>query len=102
MTPQERGFHLAAINGFSCSTHYAYELGAEMVLLERNNDHIGDIQTGVAFVRGAAANTAAPGASISLCGAKQRPAARDMKSSPAGRRATTNGTFSSPTCRARA
>jgi type 1 glutamine amidotransferase len=53
LTPAERGFHLAAINGYSCFTHYAYELGAELVLLERNNDHIGDIQTGVAFLRGA-------------------------------------------------
>ncbi len=67
MTPKERGFHLAAINGFSCFTHYAFELGAEMVLLERNNDDIGDIQTGVAFLRGAGRQYRRPwGIDISL------------------------------------
>ncbi|MCJ7822852.1 MAG: hypothetical protein MUQ26_07245, partial [Armatimonadetes bacterium] len=53
MTPKQRGFNLASTTGFSCHTHYAYELGSQLNMLERDNDDIGDLTTGIAFARGA-------------------------------------------------
>lgn len=53
-TPEQRGFHLAATGDYACNTHHAYEMGVELLLMERNNDDIGDLQTGTAFLRGAA------------------------------------------------
>jgi hypothetical protein len=53
-TPAQRGFNLAATSVYAFSAHYAYEMGVELLLLERDNDDIGDLQTGTAFLRGAA------------------------------------------------
>ncbi len=39
--------------GYASSTHIFAKLGLEAILLERTNDDIEDIQTGVAFTRGA-------------------------------------------------
>jgi hypothetical protein len=49
-----RGAGFLSLNVYSFATHYSYDMGADMVVLERNNDEIGDIQTGIGFVRGAA------------------------------------------------
>ncbi len=40
--------------GYASSTHHYAKLGLDTILLERTNDDIEDIQTGVAFTRGAA------------------------------------------------
>ena len=40
--------------GFGASAHVMAELGLEMILLERANEDIEDLQTGIAFMRGAA------------------------------------------------
>jgi hypothetical protein len=53
MPSQQMGINLLANSGFSRATHYAYELGAQLNMLERCNDAIGDLTTGIAFARGA-------------------------------------------------
>jgi len=53
-TPEERGFNLLAICGLPTATHYAYGMGVEMTLLERHLESIGDLSTGICFLRGAA------------------------------------------------
>ena len=50
----QRNVSLLALNAYSFSTAYSYKLGADVVLLERNNDEMGDMQTGISYVRGAA------------------------------------------------
>ena len=51
MTPQQLGVLTMSDAGYSCHSHYAYELGAQLNLLERDNDDIGDLTTGIAFAR---------------------------------------------------
>jgi hypothetical protein len=50
----QRGFNSTSVSGFTWSVHYAYEFGIDLAMLERNHDGLGDIQTGVSFIRGAA------------------------------------------------
>lgn len=45
---------LASITDHPANTFYAYEMGADICLLERSIDELGDISTGIAFIRGAA------------------------------------------------
>ena len=55
-TPQAtRGFWQAGVTDWVSNVHYAYEWGLDMSLLERAIDEVGDVATGVAFIRGAAA-----------------------------------------------
>jgi len=49
-----RNYSLAAVTDHSPNTYYAYEMGVELCLLERAIDELGDLSTGMAFVRGAA------------------------------------------------
>lgn len=49
-----RGFNLSVVNDYGSNVHYSYEWGVDMVLLERAIDEVGDIGTGMAFIRGAA------------------------------------------------
>lgn len=59
---------LAAVSGNPYTTHYVYEWGLDIGLLERCNDSEGDIQTGIAFVRGAGRQYAKPwGIDLSHC-----------------------------------
>jgi hypothetical protein len=51
---------LAALNVYSYDVHYSYEMGIDLVILERTNDELGDIQTGIAFVRGAGSQYGKP------------------------------------------
>ncbi len=44
---------LTAITDHSPNTFYAYEMGADVCLLERSIDELGDISTGIPFIRGA-------------------------------------------------
>jgi hypothetical protein len=44
---------LTSVTDYSPNVFYAYELGADLCLLERGIDELGDIATGIAFVRGA-------------------------------------------------
>lgn len=53
-TREERGFNAACVCDYTYSTHYAFEWGLDMVLIERDIDELGDIATGIAFLRGAA------------------------------------------------
>lgn len=50
----ERNYWTASITDHSPNTYYAYEMGADICLLERSIDELGDVSTGIAFVRGAA------------------------------------------------
>jgi hypothetical protein len=53
MSPSQRGVILAAgQTDFPCNTAWAYENGADMVMVERSIDELSDISTGIAFVRG--------------------------------------------------
>ena len=54
LSPSVRAVGIIALNDYCFATHYSYELGADMAVLERNNDEMGDVQTGICFVRGAA------------------------------------------------
>jgi hypothetical protein len=49
-----RTVRLLAVNAHAFSSHYTYELGVDMAVLERVNDEISDLQTGICFIRGAA------------------------------------------------
>ena len=51
---KQRGYYIASVADYPVSTHYAYEMGVDLCLLERDNDELGDIATGIAFLRGAA------------------------------------------------
>jgi hypothetical protein len=50
----QRAFTLAAVTDFPANTYYAYEMGIDLGLLERSIDELGDLSTGIAFMRGAA------------------------------------------------
>jgi hypothetical protein len=52
-TPQELGYNFMAYSDFSMSSHYAYEMGVYLNVLERNIESLGDPFTGIAFARGA-------------------------------------------------
>jgi hypothetical protein len=49
-----RKYWLTSITDHSPNAVYAYEMGADICVLERGIDELGDISTGIAFVRGAA------------------------------------------------
>ena len=51
---QTRGYGVAATCAYAFCAAYAYDLGADMVLLERGNDEVSGITPGLAMVRGAA------------------------------------------------
>ncbi|MBI4908790.1 MAG: hypothetical protein HY820_34535 [Acidobacteria bacterium] len=48
-----RKYKLAALTDYSSNVHYGYDFGAELQMLERGSDELGDVVTGVAFIRGA-------------------------------------------------
>lgn len=52
--PSSRRYWLTSVTDHAPNAVYAYEMGADICLLERSIDELGDISTGVAFVRGAA------------------------------------------------
>lgn len=52
-TRDQRGFNICSTSGNTWTPNYAYEFGADLAMLERDLDTIGDIQTGIAFTRGA-------------------------------------------------
>jgi hypothetical protein len=52
-TPEKRGCPLLAQTDFAVHAWYAFEMGADVCLLERGNDELADTSTGIAFVRGA-------------------------------------------------
>ena len=54
MTRTQRGVTLEGMTDYAKSTHYAYDWGLDCQLLERAIDELGDIQTGISFIRGAA------------------------------------------------
>jgi hypothetical protein len=56
----ERPYRLAAITDHSPNVFAAYELGAELQLLERGIDELGDLSTGIAYLRGAAVQFGRP------------------------------------------
>lgn len=49
-----RSYLLASVTDHAPSVYHAYELGVEMQYLERGIDELGDLSTGLAFIRGAA------------------------------------------------
>ncbi|MEO8099664.1 MAG: hypothetical protein ABI811_18340 [Acidobacteriota bacterium] len=52
--PATNNVLLTAITDSSPNVFYAYELGADLTMLERGIDELGDLSTGIAFLRGAA------------------------------------------------
>ena len=56
----ERPCRLAAITDYSPNVFDAYEWGADVGLLERGVDELGDVATGIAFMRGAGRQYARP------------------------------------------
>lgn len=52
---QARNLRLAAITDYSPNVFTAYEMGVDLQMLERGIDELGDLSTGIAFLRGAAA-----------------------------------------------
>jgi hypothetical protein len=52
-----RGLPLVAQTDYPANALTAFELGVDLCLLERGVDELGDLATGIAFVRGAAAQT---------------------------------------------
>jgi hypothetical protein len=51
--PQARACRLAAVTDYSPNTFAAYDFGVDVGLLERGIDELGDVATGIAFMRGA-------------------------------------------------
>jgi hypothetical protein len=51
---------LTAVTDMTPNVFSTYEMGADLCLLERGNDELGDIATGVAFLRGAASQYGRP------------------------------------------
>jgi hypothetical protein len=49
-----RGYKWMSVAVFSLSVQYAYDMGSDIVLLERNNDSVDGITPGLAMIRGAA------------------------------------------------
>jgi hypothetical protein len=50
----ERFYRLVSVTDYSPNVYLTYELGVELQLLERAIDELGDLSTGLAFIRGAA------------------------------------------------
>ncbi len=50
-----RGIHKTGLLGFASSAHPYAKTGFDTIILERTNDDVDDLQTGLAFCRGAAA-----------------------------------------------
>ena len=53
-TAQERGYKWMVTADYGFSTQYAYDMGSDIVLLERNIDAVSGITPGLAMLRGAA------------------------------------------------
>lgn len=49
-----RNYQLAAVTDYPANAFDAYQMGVDLCLLERGIDELGDLSTGVAFLRGAA------------------------------------------------
>jgi hypothetical protein len=49
-----RKYRLAAVTDYAVNTFDAYQMGVDLCLLERGVDELGDLSTGIAFLRGAA------------------------------------------------
>lgn len=54
-TPQQRGYRWMSLCDFAFCPQYAYDMGSDLVLLERNEDEVSGITPGIAMLRGAAA-----------------------------------------------
>jgi hypothetical protein len=52
--PSDRPYQMAAVTDYPANTFYAFDMGVDLCLLERAIDELGDISTGIAFLRGAA------------------------------------------------
>ncbi len=57
---ERRPYQLAATTDHSANVFFAYELGISLQLLERGIDELGDLSTGIAFLRGAAGQYGKP------------------------------------------
>jgi hypothetical protein len=54
-TPTHRRYRFASVTNYSPNVFEAYEMGVDLQLLERGVDDLGDLSTGIAYLRGAAA-----------------------------------------------
>ncbi|OLT14209.1 hypothetical protein BJF78_19595 [Pseudonocardia sp. CNS-139] len=52
-TADQRGYLWASLCGYAFCPQYAYDIGSDVVLLERNNDEVSGLTPGLAMVRGA-------------------------------------------------
>jgi hypothetical protein len=53
-TSEQRGYRWMSMCVFAFCPQYAYDMGSDAVLLERNNDELSGITPGIAMIRGAA------------------------------------------------
>jgi hypothetical protein len=53
-TAEQRGYKWMTLSSFAFSTPYAFDMGADAALLERNEDEVSGITPGLAILRGAA------------------------------------------------
>jgi hypothetical protein len=53
--PTHRRYRLASVTDYSPNVFQAYEMGVDLQLLGRGLDELGDLSTGIAYVRGASA-----------------------------------------------
>jgi hypothetical protein len=53
-TPEQRGYRWMSMCVFAFCPQYAYDMGSDAVLLERNNDEVSGMTPGIAMIRGAA------------------------------------------------
>ena len=58
--PKQRGVPLVAQTDYPMNAFYAFAMGVDVCLLERGIDELSDVSTGIAFVRGAARQSAKP------------------------------------------
>jgi hypothetical protein len=52
--PSDRSYVLASVTDYSPNVFDGYEMGVELQMLERAIDELGDLSTGIAYIRGAA------------------------------------------------
>ena len=53
--PTHNGYRFASVTEYSPNVFQAYEMGVDLQLLERGLDDLGDLSTGIAYLRGASA-----------------------------------------------
>jgi hypothetical protein len=59
-SPTRRSYRFAAVTDYSPNVFEAYDMGVDLQLLERGIDELGDLSTGIAYLRGASTQYGRP------------------------------------------